>query len=110
VSRDYTNPIFDSGTDNTSLTAIRIPTGILENEKVYYWRVRYQDNHGDWSDWSVESHFTTIAGGEETGEGDGWSVLIWVLVGVMAALVAFFTASVIRRKWLERRNDRDLLE
>ncbi len=104
MSQDYTSPIFDSGADNTSLTAMRIPSGILENSKVYYWRVRYQDNHEAWSEWSVESHFTTFAAGEETGDGDGWSVLIWVLVGVMAALVAFFTASVIRRKWLERRD------
>lgn len=110
MSRDYTNPVFDSGTDNTGLTEMRIPSGILENSKVYYWRVRYQDNHGAWSEWSVESHFTTIAGGEEAGEGDGWSVLIWVLTGVMAALTAFLVASIIRKKWLERRNDRDFFE
>jgi hypothetical protein len=110
VSQDYSNPVFDSGTDNTSLTAIRVPSGLLQNSKVYYWRVRYQDNHGAWSEWSVESHFTTLAEGEQTGEGDGSLVFIWVLVGVMAALVAFLTASIIRRKWLERRNDRDLLE
>jgi hypothetical protein len=110
VSQGYSNPIFDSGTDNTSLTTMRIPSGILENEKVYYWRVRYQDNHGAWSDWSLETHFTTIGGAGETGDGDGWSVLIWVLTGVMAALTAFLIASIVRRKWLERRNDRDLLE
>ena len=110
VSQDYTNPIFDSGTDNTSLTAIRIPSDILHNSKVYYWRVRYQDSHGAWSEWSVESDFITLAQGEETGEGDGSLVFIWVLVGVMAALVAFLMASVIRRKWLERRTDRDFLE
>ena len=110
MSQDYSNPVFDSGTDNTSLTEMPIPSGILENSKVYYWRVRYQDNHGVWSEWSVETHFTTLAEGEKTEEGDGWSVLIWVLTGVMAALTAFLVASIIRRKWLERRADRDLLE
>lgn len=31
----------------------------LEPGVVYYWHVRYQDNHGNWSAWSKETSFTT---------------------------------------------------
>ncbi|MCD6408459.1 hypothetical protein J7L87_05355, partial [bacterium] len=36
----------------------------------YYWRMRYQDGNGAWSDWSDETSFTTK---EEKGDinGDG---------------------------------------
>jgi parallel beta-helix repeat protein len=36
-----------------------IPSGVLDYETTYYWRVRYQDFRGVWSPWSEETSFTT---------------------------------------------------
>ena len=52
--------VFDSGADTQNLTAITIPSGELEFGITYYWHVRYQDNNGNWSEWSEETSFTTI--------------------------------------------------
>jgi PKD repeat protein len=61
TSGDYSSPVFDSGTDSTNLTQIDVPAGTLNHETTYYWRVRHQDNSGNWSEWSSETSFTTIA-------------------------------------------------
>ncbi len=58
VARDYSNPILDTGTDAGNLTSISLVGGILNEQEVYYWRVRYQDNRGSWSDWSVGTSFS----------------------------------------------------
>jgi len=60
TSGDYSSPAFDGQIDNTNLVSIPIPTGKLGYSTTYYWHVRYQDNHGDWSSWSAETSFTTI--------------------------------------------------
>ena len=54
----YTNPVFDSGTDTSHLTSITIPSGVLAGGR-YWWRVRYQDNGGKWSQYSRETSFET---------------------------------------------------
>jgi uncharacterized repeat protein (TIGR02543 family) len=56
---DYFSPVFDSGTDAANLESIAIPSGTLSESTTYYWHVRHQDNHGDWSSWSAETSFTT---------------------------------------------------
>jgi internalin A len=61
TSGDYSSPVFDSGTDTTNLTSITIPAGTLDSATTYYWRVRHQDNQGDWSDYSMETSFSTCA-------------------------------------------------
>jgi PKD repeat protein len=58
---DYSTPVYDSGTDNTSLRSIAVPSGILGYSMTYYWHVSYQDNNGLWSDNSTEFSFTTVA-------------------------------------------------
>jgi len=60
ISSNYLNPVFDSGTDNLNLTQLTLPLGILNGNTTYYWRVCHQDNHGAWSDWSVDTSFTTM--------------------------------------------------
>ena len=59
VAGDYSNPVFDSGTDTLNLTEITIESVELENGTTYYWQVRYQDSQGSWSSWSGETSFTT---------------------------------------------------
>ena len=57
---DYGSLIFDNAhAAGSSLTSIVVSSCNLSPDTTYYWRVRYQDNHGAWSDWSEESSFTT---------------------------------------------------
>jgi len=59
ASGNYQQPVFDSGPDSEHLTYIMIPQGYLQYNTKYFWRVRYQDGNGAWSDWSEETFFTT---------------------------------------------------
>lgn len=55
----YTGCAFDSGADTTNLVSLTVPSGRLEYESTYYWRVRHQDSDGNLSDWSQETSFAT---------------------------------------------------
>ena len=57
---DYTNPVWDSGVENPT-TSIIVPAGNLAAGTKYFWRVRYQDSHENWSGYSAETWFTTKA-------------------------------------------------
>jgi putative nucleotidyltransferase with HDIG domain len=61
IPGDYSNAVFDSGTDSADMTEVSIPSEILEYSTTYYWRVRYQDSNGNWSAWSEESSFVTAS-------------------------------------------------
>ncbi|MBI5359259.1 MAG: hypothetical protein HZA48_01595 [Planctomycetes bacterium] len=55
---------WNSGADLLNLTNIEIPAGILTSNNVYYWRVRYMDNRGGWSEYSDEIKFRYYPAGE----------------------------------------------
>jgi len=57
VSGDYSNPLFDSAADSVNLTSMALPRGVMGEHELYWWRVRYQDSRGIWSDWSTETSF-----------------------------------------------------
>lgn len=59
-SRTYENCAFDSGADTVNLRRISVPDGHLHYSVLYYWRVRYQDDLGNWSDYSAETSFSTV--------------------------------------------------
>jgi hypothetical protein len=61
---DYAAPLFDQTTQGTNLTQITIPAGELSNLTTYYWRVRHQGSCGDWSEFSLETSFTTTVANE----------------------------------------------
>jgi len=84
IAGDYSAPVFDSDIDAEHLTSIAIPSGVLQYSHTYYWRVRYQDSHGGWSAWSVETSFATAS--------KGFPVWAWILLGVSA--VAFAGVSI----------------
>jgi hypothetical protein len=51
--------VFDSQTDNVNLVSTAVPSGALDYSTTCYWRVRHQDDHGAWSEWSAETSFVT---------------------------------------------------
>ena len=53
--------VFDSGTDTTHKTSITVPSGNLAYSTDYTWGVRYQDNHGAWSNWGFATITTSAA-------------------------------------------------
>jgi hypothetical protein len=59
TAEDYSSPVFDSDVDSSDLTSIAIPPEVLEYATDYYWHVKHQDSDGAWSEWSVETSFTT---------------------------------------------------
>ena len=63
TSGDYSRAAFDSGPVTPILTQFTVPAEILNYYTTYYWRVRHQDNHGTWSEYSSETSFTTTGPG-----------------------------------------------
>ncbi len=56
----YASPVFDTTTtDNTSLVQIAVPSGKLSDNTTYFWHVRHQDSQEAWSEWSLQTSFTT---------------------------------------------------
>ncbi|MEJ2395961.1 MAG: hypothetical protein P8Z77_14610, partial [Candidatus Thiodiazotropha sp.] len=57
---DYSTPVYDSGA-TSDLTNHEVSQS-LHNANTYYWRVRYQNSAGAWSEFSPETSFSTLAG------------------------------------------------
>ena len=53
--------VFDSGEDAAHRTSCSIPADRLMHATIYTWQVRYKDNTGLWSDYSVQTSFGTVA-------------------------------------------------
>jgi PKD repeat protein len=56
----YSSPLFDTSINTSNKEQIALPVGLVDYEKTYYWRVRYQDDRGAWSAWSAETSFTVV--------------------------------------------------
>jgi Concanavalin A-like lectin/glucanases superfamily len=52
------NLLYDSGVFDPS--TLHVPDVSVTQGTTYYWKVRYQDNHGLWSDYSTEASFTLV--------------------------------------------------
>jgi hypothetical protein len=79
-----------------SLNRIVFPDETLSPETTYYWRVRYQDNHGDWSEWSEESSFTTETQ-QSAGDSSGINTASWLYLAIIAAVAVLAIAAVAWR-------------
>lgn len=58
TSGNYGTTVFDSGEDAVNLTSIAVSPA-LTADTTYYWHVRHKDNNGAWSEYSIETSFTT---------------------------------------------------
>ena len=54
----YSSAIWDSGEDPANTTSVTVPSGMLPEDRTYFWRVRYKDDANRWSLWSDETSFT----------------------------------------------------
>ncbi|MGB2984458.1 MAG: right-handed parallel beta-helix repeat-containing protein, partial [Phycisphaerae bacterium] len=78
---DFSSPGYDSGETATNKTEVTVASGRLTFSTAYFWRVRYKDNRGAWSDWSSSWSFSTMAApgpvlyvdADATGANDGSS-------------------------------------
>ena len=55
---DLVTPIHTASIQTTS-TAYTVPNGVLSLNTQYYWRIRYKELNGEYSEWSQMTNFTT---------------------------------------------------
>jgi len=56
---DFESPLLYETESRFALTALVLPGAALEPDSIYYWRARFADSYGDWSEWSQVFSFTT---------------------------------------------------
>jgi hypothetical protein len=61
--------------------SIQVPSGVLEYNTKYWWRVQYKDSNGAWSDWSTPTSFTTQQAPSGGGGGGGGCFIASVCFG-----------------------------
>ena len=60
TSSSFASPLYSSG-DQAASTSFTLPAGQLSVSTTYYWRIRYKNSRGTYSDWSTATTFTTAA-------------------------------------------------
>jgi hypothetical protein len=59
---DFSSPVWDYEDTDADKNSQAVPSAKLSYSTTYYWRVRYQDSQGAWSEWSNSQTFTTASG------------------------------------------------
>ena len=60
TSNSFTAPMYSSG-DQPAGTSFALPSGTLSISTTYWWRLRYKNARGMYSEWSTPTSFTTAA-------------------------------------------------
>lgn len=60
TSNSFTAPLYSSG-DQAAGTFFALPAGTLSVSTTYWWRLRYKNARGFYSEWSTPTSFTTAA-------------------------------------------------
>ena len=58
---DFASTVVSTGDVAGTSVSYAVESGILSVSTTYYWRVRYKDTNGTYSDWSTGTSFTTAA-------------------------------------------------
>ena len=58
---DFATTVVNTGDVAGTSVAYTVGSGVLSTSTTYYWRVRYKDSNGVYSDWSTATTFTTAA-------------------------------------------------
>lgn len=58
---DFASTVVSTGDIAGTSVAYTVSSGVLSVNTTYYWRVRYKDANGTYSDWSTGTSFTTAA-------------------------------------------------
>jgi len=59
ANSNLSNPLIETGLIESPNQSYGTPAGLLEWNQRYYWQVRVQDEHRQWSDWSPLASFVT---------------------------------------------------
>jgi hypothetical protein len=58
---DFASTVVDTGDVAGTSVTYNVSSGVLSVNTTYYWRVRYKDANGTYSEWSTATTFTTAA-------------------------------------------------
>lgn len=58
---NFATTVVNTGDVAGTSVSYNVSSGILQVNTTYYWRVRYKDSNGNYSDWSTATTFTTAA-------------------------------------------------
>lgn len=61
TASDFASTVVDTGDVAGTSVSYNVESGVLSTSTVYYWRVRYKDENGTYSEWSTATTFTTAA-------------------------------------------------
>lgn len=69
---NFATTVVDTGDVAGTSVTYNVSSGVLSTSTTYYWRVRYKDANGTYSDWSTATSFTTAASFFPTTFGEAW--------------------------------------
>lgn len=58
---NFATTVVNTGDVAGTSVSYNVSSGVLSANTTYYWRVRYKDSNGNYSDWSTATTFTTAA-------------------------------------------------
>ena len=58
---NFASTVVNTGDVAGTAVTYNVASGVLSTSTTYYWRVRYKDSNGAYSDWSTATTFTTAA-------------------------------------------------